>query len=396
MDWDFEDAWTRYGLNLLHWYPTKLAPQIASKLIVGLSERGDIICDPFCGSGTVLSESMRLGRRSIGIDISPIACMISKAKTTLIPGDQLIERYDKFLNRAKFGLEILNKLSSLQLFTTLEEKQALTIIESYKEISFKEDFNEWFETDVLRDIAFTTACLDYEPNDYIKLLITVAISSMLRTCCSQNRSWGYIADNVKPKKMVKKDVCKILQRRLREQVIGMQMASEQCVPLKVDNEEINRLTNVINGNSMEIREISSDSTDCVITSPPYLSVSDNIMSQRLSMQWLGYDAYALRDAEIGARWKRFRKDAFQTYINDMKQSLSEIARILKSKGRFALILGASSKREQQYPVLNMIDKFILNNLNMIKLGNYSRKLSSQRQHGSHGVLSENIYIYQKN
>lgn len=43
-----------------------------------------IILDPFCGSGTTLVEAKLLGFDSIGIDISPIACLNSKIKTELL------------------------------------------------------------------------------------------------------------------------------------------------------------------------------------------------------------------------------------------------------------------------------------------------------------------------
>ncbi len=43
----------------------------------GLKE-GDVICDPFCGTGTILLEAESMGIHSIGIDFDKIMCKITK------------------------------------------------------------------------------------------------------------------------------------------------------------------------------------------------------------------------------------------------------------------------------------------------------------------------------
>ena len=42
---------------------------------------GQLILDPFCGSGTALVEAQRAGFDAVGIDLNPIACRISRVKT---------------------------------------------------------------------------------------------------------------------------------------------------------------------------------------------------------------------------------------------------------------------------------------------------------------------------
>ena len=41
---------------------------------------GDIVLDPFCGSGTTLVQANELGIHSIGIDVSVFNCLIAEAK----------------------------------------------------------------------------------------------------------------------------------------------------------------------------------------------------------------------------------------------------------------------------------------------------------------------------
>ncbi len=50
-----------------------------------LQQHGPMIRDPFCGDGSIVLETQRLGFRSIGSDLNPVAVLITKA-TCEIPG----------------------------------------------------------------------------------------------------------------------------------------------------------------------------------------------------------------------------------------------------------------------------------------------------------------------
>src|SRR5262245_2914227 len=63
----------------LHSYPARMHPAMARSLIHLLSP-GSIL-DPFCGSGTTLVEGRFAGKKSVGVDINPLAVLVAKAKT---------------------------------------------------------------------------------------------------------------------------------------------------------------------------------------------------------------------------------------------------------------------------------------------------------------------------
>ena len=65
-------------------YPAKFIPEIPRWAIEKFSKEGDLVLDPFNGSGTTVTEALILGRNAVGIDISPYSCLLTKSKTTII------------------------------------------------------------------------------------------------------------------------------------------------------------------------------------------------------------------------------------------------------------------------------------------------------------------------
>ena len=59
-------------------YPTQKPEALLKRIIEASSNKDDIVLDPFCGCGTTLVVAHQLGRKWIGIDVSPIACNLMK------------------------------------------------------------------------------------------------------------------------------------------------------------------------------------------------------------------------------------------------------------------------------------------------------------------------------
>ena len=83
--WSFDNLTqkdTNYLTHCYHRYPAKFIPQLARRLILENSSDGDIVCDPFYGSGSTILESILQNRIALGTDINPVAHMITMVKTT--------------------------------------------------------------------------------------------------------------------------------------------------------------------------------------------------------------------------------------------------------------------------------------------------------------------------
>jgi site-specific DNA-methyltransferase (adenine-specific) len=67
----------RHGNGDKNGHPTQMNPLLVIEPLRCSSEPGDLILDPFCGSGTTLESAKLLGRRAIGIEIEERYCEIA-------------------------------------------------------------------------------------------------------------------------------------------------------------------------------------------------------------------------------------------------------------------------------------------------------------------------------
>jgi hypothetical protein len=61
-------------------WPTQKPEALLERLILATTDPGDLVLDPFCGSGTSIAVAKRLGRRAFGIDQNPDAVQVSEQR----------------------------------------------------------------------------------------------------------------------------------------------------------------------------------------------------------------------------------------------------------------------------------------------------------------------------
>jgi hypothetical protein len=86
----YRESETTKHVHRLHPYKGKFIPQLVEYFLDNrvnkfkkeiFFNKGDIVLDPFMGSGTTLIQAAELGIHSIGIDISEFNCLIARAKS---------------------------------------------------------------------------------------------------------------------------------------------------------------------------------------------------------------------------------------------------------------------------------------------------------------------------
>lgn len=82
-------------------HPTQKPEKLIAKLILASSNKGDLVFDPFLGSGTTAVVAKKLNRHFCGIEKEEGYCLLSAKRLELANGDASIQGYKngEFLNR---------------------------------------------------------------------------------------------------------------------------------------------------------------------------------------------------------------------------------------------------------------------------------------------------------
>ncbi|TFG16426.1 MAG: hypothetical protein EU530_11835 [Promethearchaeota archaeon] len=90
-------AKTHPPMYLIHKYWARKPHNVVKAYIEKYTKPGDIVLDPFCGSGVTNAESILAGRNTIGVDINPISILLTQSTITPIN----IARLDQFFKKMR-------------------------------------------------------------------------------------------------------------------------------------------------------------------------------------------------------------------------------------------------------------------------------------------------------
>ena len=375
INWNFK-RYRQKGIDNIHWFPANFIPQIPSILIANLSKRNSIVLDPFCGSGTTLVESVRLDRIGIGIDTNYLAFLITKVKTTYIEPRKL----KKLINTFEYLL--YSRKCDLVLIPDFPNK------------------DRWFHNNTLKELGSIFYLINSTNNKKIKNLLLVCFSAILKKCCTQRDHYTYIADNMFPKNhesLVYINAKNAFLSQLNNTVNSIIGFYDNLKIQGINPKLILSKCKTFNEDARLLKSINDNMVDIIVTSPPYANVNDYTTGNRLSFYWLNQDMFDKnKKDEIGARWKRSRKDALNDYINDMHLSFIHFKRVLKKGGYFCCILGETSSIKKKIVLNKKIIDILTNELGFKILSrSIKRNIYAKRIRAVRGVNEEYIYILGK-
>lgn len=340
VDWSFARSASVTGLYHIddvyniHWYPGRCIPELPSALVSVLSQPGQILLDPFVGSGTISSVALKHGLSVIGLDINPVACLISGVKTSIVRPSEL----------CTFGETFIPVVIDAYKSYTSKKRIPDLFVPNVQENSL------WYHPDTLAQLAIINIYINAINEPELKAIALVCFSSILRACSSQQNHWGYICDNMLPKEYIHKDAFKIFIKRLQQYIVVLGRHYE-CVSAweaQLNSGANGSGSRIINDTALKLTDYVKDETiDIIMTSPPYPGVNDYVDSQRLTLLWLreGKDLHSIsRCRETGARWKRFRKACVDEFVTEMSETIRLLGRSLKRGGYLCLIYGESKSR----------------------------------------------------
>lgn len=332
IDWEFSEVDTQYLTHNIHRYSGKFIPQIAREVINLITNEGDTILDPYMGSGTTLLEASYLRRFSIGVDLNPLAILISKVKNTPISEteiDFLLIRYEDFCNKLDAYVE--DNLFNINLdFNEFMEEEVLNSF-----IVNDEWFNKWFEKKTLLKLAALYIDIKKINDEALMNLALVSFSEILRKCSNAHPSYPNVMyDKDWKNKKKTEPITSFLQTLLE---VSNSIKSLDIGLLSKYKPEI-RLEN---NNELTLKD---ESIDAIITHPPYIAAVPYAEYGSLSLKWLGYEPKELDNKLTGG--KRTSKYVVEKFKDGYENFFKESYRVLKkSKYLFLMVANPTVKGE---------------------------------------------------
>jgi 16S rRNA G966 N2-methylase RsmD len=78
----------------MHKFFARKQEDVIREYISTYSSQGEVILDPFCGSGVMIGEALRLDRKAIGIDINPVAIFITRNTVKYVDPEEIKAEFD--------------------------------------------------------------------------------------------------------------------------------------------------------------------------------------------------------------------------------------------------------------------------------------------------------------
>jgi hypothetical protein len=323
LDWELEDADTRYYTHGYHPYSAKYIPQIPYRLVSKFTKKNELVLDNFMGSGTTLVESKVLGRNAIGIDVNPLACLISKVKTTTIQKSTLVE-ISKILILLKE--DIINLRGNTVPFNHREKRPTIDNSMSKTLLLLHPNISKWYHQNVIYELLAIKSRIDTVENKYVKYFLLVSLSSILRSVSNATSGFGNLMINKQapPKTRIYEKFVLAVRDMLKNMSEFNKAATNSNI-------------RIVNHDSRRLEFINDETIDFICTHPPYMAAVPYAEYQKLSLWWLGFSQYELEKRLIGGR--RSRADTPDRFFHDINMALMEMKRILRKKKYCCIIIG---------------------------------------------------------
>lgn len=101
---------TYKGIYALHKYWSKKPNNVIKHFILKYTNKGDIVLDPFCGSGVSVAEGIFTNRKAIGIDINPSAIFITRQTLSKVNTCDVENEFNRIRERVKDKINELYKV----------------------------------------------------------------------------------------------------------------------------------------------------------------------------------------------------------------------------------------------------------------------------------------------
>ncbi|MHB8552464.1 MAG: DNA methyltransferase [Thermoplasmataceae archaeon] len=357
-DWTFLNEDTREFTHIYHDYPARMIPQIPRNILTLLQENeGNVLFDPYCGSGSSLVEGLLAGLNVIGTDINPLAKLISDTKTdfSIAPMDLENEIY-RFVD---FTLNPTGKPKIIK----------------------KDNLSFWFKESSIKGLGYILRFIDRIEDQKIRNFFKVSASETIRESSNTRKDefklYRYSKERLERHNP---DPFGIMKGKLFRNLKGYEAFYEKMAERNYHPTSKIFLFNTVN--RIPENKIAKNSVDVVITSPPYGDSHTTVaygQYSRLSSEWLGILKHNVDSISMGGKKiqtpiifdcnqldnaiKEVRESnpkrslEVSSFYTDLERSIKNVSKVIKSGGFVCYVVANRKVAGISLPTDQAIESF---------------------------------------
>lgn len=312
-----------HSMHTMCSYQGMFPAKVAHQFIQQYSKPGDVVLDPFSGRGTTPLQARIEGRRAIANDLSPLAYVLSRAKTESPGWDEAIGFVDE-LERA-FRATKPSELDVSPDIRMLYHDNTLAQLCFIRERLIANEITTWSRAQLMLAGSLAGIMHGGWRRDGTSQYLSISMPNTF------SMSPAYVGRFIREKGLQKLD--QDVFERLRDKLARVYLD---------DNMGDSGITHHSDAATLlSGAKLPEGSVDLVVTSPPYLQVVNYAQSNWIRLWLLGIDEVGREQGEGRKKLNAVldHRHTYASYCDFMRRTALGVQRVLKKDGVAVLVIG---------------------------------------------------------